>query len=312
MSDATDLDTNTADLAGALHPAASGKGVDARQSDDRGIDPRVVNAQPRGHGSTKWLVAVAAVFVQLAAGSPASPQPTDRLDTIDRELIARLGDGIIGEPIEPIDPEKLVAAMARPHSAEFRVIEGPQKGKTVQLSVRKEDGGSHANASGLTPSWVLEVPGVITEHLVEDAEGLSASTLVIGTSGMSSTYRPPEPMLLRGIAAGKSKSYVMDVRVHPLAHPEQTKYKGQIRTTYSNRGSYRIQTPAGAFNGTVVRSDYQGKLGPATMNDVDIRIYSPTVGLIAIVTHNRLHAALLLNRDKHITLLVEKLPPDAR
>jgi len=311
MSDASIPDTNTAELAGPLHPALSDEGVAAAQSEDRGTDLRVVRAAPRGHCPTKRLVAVAAVFVQLAAGSPAWPQPTNHLDAIDHQLVIKLGAGVVGAPVEPIDPAKLIAAITRPHSTEFRVTEGPKKGETVLLSVRKRGGGSNATASGRSSSWTHELPGILTEHVVENSAGLSASTLVIGTSGYSSTYRPPEPLLLSAIADGKSKSFLMDVEVHTKTQPDKVKYHGQIRVTYSNKGTYRIKTPAGDFDGLVVRTTYKGKLGPATMNDADIRIYSPTMGLIALVVHTRLHAALVLNRDQHTALLIDKPSKDA-
>ena len=252
-----------------------------------------------------WLTA----GLLFAIGTTAWADASNPLDDVDRELLGRLGPHVLGAPIAPIDPATLIEAVTRPQTSRFVMIEGPKKGQWVPVSVRSEQqipgGGKPADG----PLWAIVVPGVITEYVVAGQAGLHSPMIVLGDGALASSYLPPEPMLLRGVAPGTSKSYEMQVHVHPTSNPEKTKYKGQIRTHYTNKGSYRFHTPGGDFDGVVIRTDYQGKLGPATMNDSDMRIYSPKVGLLAIVTHDRLHAMLLLDRDKHVPLLLAEPPP---
>ena len=250
----------------------------------------------------------AAAACSLAAASGAAAEPQDFLGASDRKLVAHLGKDVVGAPVAPIDPAKLIAAITRPQTAEFIVIAGPKKGQNVPVSIRREKSLPKGLKPAPGPIWALKVPDVIVEYMIEEKDGLSAPHLAIGTGTLATSYLPPEPVLLRDVGPGDSSSYEMEVRVHPADDPEKTKYKGLIRTTYSNKGSYRIKTPAGSFDGVLVRIDFQGKLGPATMNDSDLRIYSPEFGLLGIVTHDRLHALLLVNRDEHVTLLVTKLP----
>lgn len=257
-----------------------------------------------------WALAPVAAC-GLAAASGGAAEPRDFLDESDRKLVAHLGEDVVGAPIAAIDPATLVSALSRPQTADFRMIDGPKKGQNVSVSIRSEKTLPKGTKRAPGPIWVLEVPGVIVEYMIEEKDGLSAPHLALGSGALSTSYLPPEPVLLRDVAPGDSKSYEMEVHVHPADDPEKTKYKGKIRSTYSNRGSYRIKTPAGSFDGVLIRIDFKGKLGPATMNDSDLRIYSPKFGLLGIVAHNRLHAMLLVNRDEHVTLLVEKLPSAA-
>ena len=70
-----------------------------------------------------------------------------------------------------------------------------------------------------------------------------------------------------------------------------------MTVTYRNLGAYEIKTPAGTFPGLVIRCDYVGTIGPAQMNDVDIRIYAPGEGLIAFSGHDRFRAFLILRKN---------------
>ena len=245
----------------------------------------------------------------LATSTTAWADSPNFLNDTDRELLGRLGPHVLGAPIEPIDPAALIEAVTQPRISRFVMIEGPKKGQLVSVSVRSEKQIPGAGKPADAPLWAIGAPGVITQYVLAGEEGLRSPMIVLGDGTLASSYLPPEPMLLRGVAAGVSKSYEMQVHVHPANNFEKTKYKGRLRSTYTNKGSYRLHTPAGAFDGVVIRTDYQGKLGPATMNDSDIRIYSPKVGLLAIATHDRLHAMLVLNRDKYVILLLAKPPP---
>ncbi|MEE2703472.1 MAG: hypothetical protein VX614_05570 [Myxococcota bacterium] len=245
----------------------------------------------------------------LATSTTAWADSPNLLNDADRELLGRLGPDVLGAPIAAIDPAALIEAVTQSRISRFVMIEGPKKGQLVPVSVRSETQIPGAKKPADAPLWAIRAPGVITQYVVAGEEGLRSPMIVLGDGTFASSYLPPEPMLLRGVVAGASKSYEMQVQVHPASNFEKTKYKGRIRTTYTNKGSYRLHTPAGAFDGVVIRTDYQGKLGPATMNDSDIRIYSPKVGLLAIATHDRLHAMLVLNRDKYVILLLAKPPP---
>jgi hypothetical protein len=244
----------------------------------------------------------------MAAASGLQADSKKLLDATDHALLARLGDNVLGKPIPPIDPAALVRAAMRSSPSQFLMIDGPDKGQHVSVSMHDDVTLPTGEKPIAGQVWSLDVPQVMRQYIIKDKGGLRAPLIVLKPGDYGMSYNPPEPMLLVEVAEGDSKSFEMDVRVLPVKDSTETKYQGRIRTTYTNKGSYRMTTPAGAFDGMVVRCDYQGKVGPATMNDSDLRIYSPEVGLLAIVTHNRLHAMLLVNRDKHIALLLAKDP----
>ena len=243
------------------------------------------------------LGAIVALWLSLAVSAiawAASTTTPGLLRETDRELLAKLGPGVIGEPIAPPPEKEIAAAVVRPGSARFRMVAGPRAGRTFEVttkSVRKLPDGNAVKK----PTWIIDIPYMMTQYMVMDEVGLTAPALLLRHVGLFSEYKPIEPLLIFGLGPGESKSYPTKAAARHVSTPEEVAYGGEVTVTYRNLGAYEIKTPAGTFPGLVIRCDYVGKIGPAQIDLSDIRIYAPGEGLIALSGHDRFQAFLVFN-----------------
>ena len=255
--------------------------------------------------------AFGALFVIFLCGPTWADTP-ELLDATDRELLARLGPDIKRTPPAAIDPASLIEAFTRAQNWPFRMIEGPKQGQRTEISIHPRSQLPGSDEPSETPLWAFEIPGVITQYAVAAEEGLHSSLILLQEGPLTLSYIPPDPVLLRGVGHGESKTYEMDVEVHPVSDLKDTRFTGRIRATYMNKGSYRFETPSRTFDGVIIATEYKGKVGPVSVNDRDLRIYSPEVGLVAMVVHDRLHALFLIRENKFLTLLRADPVPTAK
>jgi len=87
-----------------------------------------------------------------------------------------------------------------------------------------------------------------------------------------------------------------DIKVYDLHNPSHEKYKGLLRVTHTYVGTYELVVPAGRYRAVLVKSTYNGKVGPATVNDVGYVFYSAGEGIVAAV--ERAHVSAFLFYDK--------------
>jgi len=245
------------------------------------------------------LGAIVALWLSLAVSAiawAASTTTPGLLRETDRELLAKLGPGVIGEPIAPPPEKEIAAAVVRPGSARFRMVAGPRAGRTFEVTTKSVGELPNGNAVK-RPTWVIDIPHVMTQYVVIDELGLTAPALLFRHVGLFSVYHPIEPLLVFGLGPGMSKHYRAKAAARHVSKPEVVAYTGEMTVTYRNLGAYEIKTPAGTFPGLVIRCDYVGKIGPAKINQADIRIYSPGQGLIALSAHDRLEAFMVLSKN---------------
>jgi hypothetical protein len=74
------------------------------------------------------------------------------------------------------------------------------------------------------------------------------------------------------------------------------KYKGRLKVTHTYLGAYEITVPAGKFETVLIRSYYEGKVGPAHVVDGGYTFYARDVGIVASV--ERMHVTAFLFYDK--------------
>lgn len=241
----------------------------------------------------RQLGVVAAVVVAWSLLlAPGAARAAAELSADERALLDELlGPGVIGEEVAG---STLTPSFAPLESGTwtYRIVGGEEAGKSEQHVITPADG----DASGA--DWKYAIPGKGSLLIEQTDDG---SLLFLSQEDTEqeviSRYDPPEPGLLAGLAPGDSKEVSIDVKVSELSDPDDAAHEGKLDVTYSNLGAYRVTTPAGSYDAALVRWTYQGKVGPAKVDDTQYRFFADQVGMLASV--DKLDISALLVYKKH-------------
>jgi hypothetical protein len=170
----------------------------------------------------------------------------------------------------------------------YEIVSGRDAGRTEQHVVaalpRDPTGTRWRYTIGERTVFLNEVEG----------KNLSIVSEEDSDQGVLTRYRPPEPLLIAGMNAGDSRSMAIDVRVYDLNDPEDLEYKGRVDLTFTYVGAYKVTVPAGTFDAALLRWEYKGKVGPASIEDIQARFVAADVGAMA---GKRDIAAMLVYND---------------
>jgi hypothetical protein len=67
-----------------------------------------------------------------------------------------------------------------------------------------------------------------------------------------------------------------------------------------------VTVPAGSYDAALVRWDYSGKIGPATIKDSQYRFVAPGAGMVAMIQIRSITAMLIYNDHTKRGKLLEK------
>jgi hypothetical protein len=240
-----------------------------------------------------WPLLLAPDGARAAAGLSADDQAL---------LTELLGPGALGEPVagSPLTPS---FAPLRDGTWTYRIVSGDDQGRSEQHVVARLQG----DPSGA--DWRYAV-GARSAQLIKQTDdgSLVFVSLEDFDEGVISRYTPPEPALLAGMAPGDSKSFSIGVKVADLSSPRNVKHEGTLALTYSYLGAYRVNTPAGSYDAALLKWAYDGKIGPASVEDTQYRFFADKVGMVASVDKLDVSAFLLYKKHTKFGKLLAQAP----
>jgi hypothetical protein len=86
------------------------------------------------------------------------------------------------------------------------------------------------------------------------------------------------------------------------------KHEGTLALTYSYLGAYRVNTPAGSYDAALIKWAYDGKIGPASVEDTQYRFFADKIGLVASVDKLDVSAFLLYKKHTKFGKLLTQAP----
>jgi hypothetical protein len=213
-----------------------------------------------------------------------------------------LGQGVIGEPVAggTLTPS---FAPLRDGTWSYRIVGGKQKGQTEQHVVTRLE----RDPSGASWRYAVGSKGILFIKQTDDGSltFLSQEDL---DQGVISRYAPAEPGLLNGLAPGDSKTFRVAVKVYDLSSPQDVAHEGTLDVTYSYLGAYRITAPAGSYDAALIKWTYQGKVGPAKVDDTQYRFFADNVGMVASVDKLDVSAFLVYQDHTKFGKLLAQAP----
>jgi hypothetical protein len=217
-------------------------------------------------------------------------------------LVELLGEGVIGEPVagSPLTPS---FAPLREGTWTYRIAGGKQKGQSEQHVVTRLE----RDPSGASWRYAVGTKGIVFIKETEDGS-LTFVTEENTDQGVVTHYEPAEPGLLTGLAPGDSKAFPVAVKVYDLSSPQDLAHEGRLDVTYSYLGAYKITTPAGSYDAALIKWSYQGKVGPAKVDDTQYRFFADNVGMVASVDKLDVSAFLVYQDHSKFGKLLAQAP----
>jgi hypothetical protein len=231
-------------------------------------------------------------FAAGQVADAADAGPTIPLPDGDRAHLERLlGTGVVGDPV-PAPPLQ---------APSFYM---PRKGATLSYQVTSSDGTQWSEAhlvaattdAQFVPGLTYSIEKVSTEYMQEASDG---NLIIAGEAdlkeGVLTRFTPGEPLVIPGLQAGQSRTVTVAVQVSDLSDPSDVNHTGSLDITYTYVGAYKVTVPAGTFDAALIRWDYNGDVGPASITETYYRFIAPKAGLVAMIENISISAFLIYN-----------------
>jgi hypothetical protein len=240
------------------------------------------------------LAIAVAVAASIAAAGSASAGDALPLPAADQQRMdALLGKGVVGRalPSAPID-DPMHYFPLQEKAPSYTITSGKRAGQTQVLKVAK------GQRPGGNPAWRFQLSDSLSAFLRSTVEGdLLMPAVTDAGEGVVVITTPANPFLLKGMAPGTTRSFTQKVSVNYLDDPTAQDYAGALTGTFTYLGTYEVTVPAGTFPAVVMRVACEGKVGPAHTQDMAYYLFSPGIGVVAMISQEDAEAFWVIHID---------------
>jgi len=244
-----------------------------------------------------WFSASLTTIILMGFSAPAlcedpSAGAVLELTKDDRQSLAILGEGVVGKALPAVPLHDMARLMPlREDEADYHITAGANKGTRQQAAISKAKGKKERNL------WQRTIKGDATEfYSVDDGGVVNLISETDLKQNVITRYKPMLPIMFDGMKPGETSRVETAVSVYDLRNPTDLKYKGRLKVTHTYVGAYELTVPAGKYETVLIRSSYEGKVGPADVTDGGYVFYAPGVGIVASL--ERMHVTAFLFYDK--------------
>jgi hypothetical protein len=210
------------------------------------------------------------------------------LPPADRQLLGQiLGAGVVGEAVAALpiqEPAELFPLRSK--TLTYQSTRAGRQGKSEEHVIRPQP------QAGSGTRWEYATgPGDVA-HLLQSADGsISVGSEEDARHGVLSQFTPAEPVLLKGMTPGETRESRIDVRVSDCRQTDRLRYRGWLQLTYSYPGAYRVQVPAGSYTASLFKWQYNGRIGPARITEIQYRFFVEGMGPVATASRTDIRAS---------------------
>ena len=257
--------------------------------------------------SRRWSARVGALLAAvtiIAATAPTHAQGVGAVVPLPASMQASAQQylpGVVGDPVPAFTIDPSLATLSA-GTRTYQVVSGPNAGQTEQHVIAKLPGDASGNRWRYTVGdrtvYLQVVPGQSLNITAEDDRD----------QGVTTRYSPVEPLLIAGMNAGDSKSVTLKVSVYDLGDPSDLEHQGSLDVTLTYVGAYQVTVPAGTYDAALLVWKFDGKVGPASVEDTQARFVAPEVGMIASAEKRDVAAFLIYNDNTKIGRVLAQKP----
>ena len=260
---------------------------------------------------SKWLkstwVALLTAIMLLGFSFPGACESSPvgvvlELNKSDRDVLALLGQGVVGKAL-PAFPLGNTAQLMPLREGEwvYRITAGEHKGREQKAVISRTEGKEGRNL------WQRAIQGDTIEFYSFDKGAINLVSENDLQQNVMSRSKPVFPVIFDGMKPGETSRVETAIKIYDLSDPTDLKYEGRLKVTHTYVGVYEVSVPAGKYRTVLVRSTYEGKVGPAHVVDGGYVFYAKGVGIVASVERKHVTAFLFYNkRTKTPKVLIRK------
>jgi hypothetical protein len=244
-----------------------------------------------------------ALLLVLAGLNPVSADTAVvPLPDADREQLEKLlGKGVVGEAVasSPLAPPETYL----PHAGAARTYQVLEGGKASSETHKVEN----TTDAQFAPGWHYTAGAHGSAFFQKTGDG---NLVTVAEEDLKnkvlSRFTPGEPLIIAGVKPGESRRFTIKVEVADLSDPTDIEHTGSLDVTYTYVGTYSVKVPAGTYEAALIKWDYEGKVGPASIKDVYYRFIAPNAGMVAMIENVRISAMLVYNDKTKLGKLLEQ------
>jgi hypothetical protein len=121
-----------------------------------------------------------------------------------------------------------------------------------------------------------------------------------------STFQPPQPLIVPGLAPGQSQQVSMAVAVADIDNPSKVEYNGSLNVTCTNLGRFKVKVPAGTYDADLIKWTFSGDIGPASVETSQYRFIAEGAGMVAMVQWRSISAMLIYHEKSRVGKVLRK------
>ena len=244
-------------------------------------------------------VAILLVFSSLLSvhGDPGAPvdDPLDGLPSKVKDQVRSKLPGVV------IARDDTVKPIVRPEDwlpFEPAVFEfdrpGSDKSATWTLSPSKRTPG--AGKDSKARGWTIVQSNGSTRFIQALPTGAIESRCTVNhPNAVIINLEPAEPVIGR---PGETKvSSSIKIAVADIGSPGDVQYSGTVSCTWRDHGGFKVRVPAGEFDARLLSVEYDGSVGPASVDGSRLLLVAPKVGPVAFSDDRDISAFIFFNDD---------------
>jgi len=224
-----------------------------------------------------------------------------------REILSPLGNDIVGESLPDIiinDPYKYVSG--KPGKYIYQMILTGDESTITKFEIR----GEFDSGIGDLRKWFLKIDNDFIEEWEADSKG---SIHLVAQTDVDSGYRvefTPHLLLPAGAQQGQHWKSESSLNVYETSEPDTIAYEGELLSTKTYEGRFKITTPAGKFDAILISDDYEINIGAVNIKDKRYTFYAPNVGKVAEIDGFHVSAFIFFHKRRNEVKILMTLPDE--
>jgi hypothetical protein len=228
--------------------------------------------------------------------------PITQLPESDQNALALLGTEVIiqSSSVKPVvDPTAWIPLQDSVRT--YVRTSGKNAGKTESITIN--------SITNQTSRWIQKDPSQWTRYLKPTTAGIRIPSSVSIPNAVVSKYTPAQPLILSNITPGTIVSETVEVKVYDLNDTTTVAYTGTLQMEYQDLGGFQIKVPAGNYDTRLIKITYDGKVGPASIQDSAWVFYARGIGPVAFVNYKDVSAFLIYNKESRFGAVLQSTTP---